>query len=198
MTPLRKRELLKEVYLHRPVLFSILRNDGMYIFTCIYIYIYIWYIYMYRYKYTGERCCWKCPCKLLSCFVCFACCQDGAKVCIYINICIYVLVNYWVVLYASLVVKMGLRYITLPFTLYICIYKYVYIYVYKYVYIYTYLCIYVLVNYWVVLYASLVVKVGRRYIRTYMNVYWVNCITVWNTSYYTSFMIQVSRVNVSS
>jgi hypothetical protein len=55
MTPLKKREALKAMYLHRPVLFSILRNDG-------------------------ERCCFKCPCKLLSSFVCCACCQDGAKV----------------------------------------------------------------------------------------------------------------------
>lgn len=55
MPPLNKRAAVKEIYLNRPVLFSILRNDG-------------------------QRCCFKCPCKILSCCVCCACCQDGAKI----------------------------------------------------------------------------------------------------------------------
>jgi hypothetical protein len=43
---------MREFYQRNPVLFSIVRNDG-------------------------QRCCCKMPCKWLSTFVCFSCCQDG-------------------------------------------------------------------------------------------------------------------------
>lgn len=50
-----KSEALKNLYKNQPVLFSMLRNDG-------------------------QRCCAKMPCKWLSTFVCFECCQDGMSV----------------------------------------------------------------------------------------------------------------------
>lgn len=45
----------REQYNKFPVLFTMVRDDGM-------------------------RCCYKCPCKWLNTFVCFGCCQDGMKV----------------------------------------------------------------------------------------------------------------------
>ena len=46
---------LRDVYRRYPVLFTMVRDDGM-------------------------RCCCKTPCKWLNTFVCFGCCQDGMKV----------------------------------------------------------------------------------------------------------------------
>ncbi len=51
----RKAQALRELYMQQPVLFSMVRNDGM-------------------------RCCCKCPCKWLDTVVCFKCCQDGVNV----------------------------------------------------------------------------------------------------------------------
>mmetsp|Transcript_25650 Transcript_25650/g.35252 ORF Transcript_25650/g.35252 Transcript_25650/m.35252 type:complete len:224 (-) Transcript_25650:565-1236(-) len=50
-----KWKYMREFYQKRPVLFSILRDDGM-------------------------RCCYKCPFKWLNTFVCFNCCRDGMHV----------------------------------------------------------------------------------------------------------------------
>jgi hypothetical protein len=52
----RDRQLtVQNMYKQSPVLMSMVRNDG-------------------------QRCCAKCPCKLLSSFVCFECCQDGMHI----------------------------------------------------------------------------------------------------------------------
>lgn len=51
----RKALYMRDFYKSYPVLFTILRDDGM-------------------------RCCYKCPCKWLNTFVCFSCCQDGMRV----------------------------------------------------------------------------------------------------------------------
>ena len=51
----RKQEFMRDFYKRQDVLFTILREDGM-------------------------RCCYKCPCKWLSTFVCFNCCRDGVHI----------------------------------------------------------------------------------------------------------------------
>ena len=50
-----KEEAIQNLYKKAPALISIVRDDGM-------------------------RCCYKFPCKCLSTFVCFSCCQDGAHI----------------------------------------------------------------------------------------------------------------------
>lgn len=55
LTAGRKQQRMKKYYRNSPPLISILRNDG-------------------------QRCCAKLPCKWLSTFVCFACCQDGMTI----------------------------------------------------------------------------------------------------------------------
>eukprot|EP01038_Epipyxis_sp_PR26KG_P016529 gene16529-22562_t len=47
-----QQQYMRNFYMSQPVLMSMVRDDG-------------------------ERCCWKCPCKLLSSFVCFDFCKDG-------------------------------------------------------------------------------------------------------------------------
>lgn len=54
-TAAEKSKKAKEIYMAQPPLMSIVRNDG-------------------------QRCCCKCPCKLLSTCVCMGCCEDGAGV----------------------------------------------------------------------------------------------------------------------
>eukprot|EP01041_Mallomonas_annulata_P005769 gene5769-11660_t len=51
----RKAEFMKNAYKAQPVLFSMVRDDG-------------------------QRCCYKCPCKVLSTFVCCDCCTDGMHI----------------------------------------------------------------------------------------------------------------------
>lgn len=53
--PAKRGEYLKNFYKSSPVLFTMQRDDG-------------------------QRCCCKCPCKWLSTFVCFGCCEDGMHV----------------------------------------------------------------------------------------------------------------------
>jgi len=55
MSPLHKSKAMKELYQHYPPLMTFLRHGGM-------------------------RCCYKCPCKWLSTFVCASFCADGADV----------------------------------------------------------------------------------------------------------------------
>ncbi len=55
LNPFDRANFMKNSYKNSPVLFTIVRNDG-------------------------QRCCCKCPFKLLNSFVCCGCCQDGAKV----------------------------------------------------------------------------------------------------------------------
>jgi hypothetical protein len=50
-----RRQFVRNMYRQRPVLFSIVRDDG-------------------------QRCCCKVPCKVLNTFVFCGCCQDGAAV----------------------------------------------------------------------------------------------------------------------
>ena len=50
----KRQQTLADLYKQAPVLFTIVRNDG-------------------------QRCC-ALPCKWLSTFVCFSCCQDGVKI----------------------------------------------------------------------------------------------------------------------
>jgi len=47
-----RQQYLRDYYRNQPVLMSMVRDDGL-------------------------RCCYKCPCKMLGCFVCAQCCQDG-------------------------------------------------------------------------------------------------------------------------
>ena len=54
-TKQRKADYMTESYKRQPVLFTMVRDDGM-------------------------RCCYKCPCKCLNTFVCFSCCQDGLHI----------------------------------------------------------------------------------------------------------------------
>ena len=54
-TGAQQQQHMRDMYKNSPVLFTVLRKDG-------------------------ERCCCKCPCKLLSCCVCCAFCQDGVSV----------------------------------------------------------------------------------------------------------------------
>jgi len=51
----RKQEFMRNMYMRNPVLFTIIRDDGV-------------------------RCCYKWPCKCLSCFVCCNSCADGAHI----------------------------------------------------------------------------------------------------------------------
>lgn len=51
----QRQKMLRDIYYHQPVLMSMVRDDG-------------------------QRCCYKCPCKLLSTFVCFNFCRDGMHV----------------------------------------------------------------------------------------------------------------------
>jgi hypothetical protein len=53
--PVSQQNYLANLYLQQPVLFTIVRNDGI-------------------------RCCFKCPCKMLTCPVLCSCCQDGVHV----------------------------------------------------------------------------------------------------------------------
>jgi hypothetical protein len=55
LTGTQRTQAEQQLYKNSPVLMSVVRDDGM-------------------------RCCYKCPCKCLSTFVCFECCQDGAHV----------------------------------------------------------------------------------------------------------------------
>jgi hypothetical protein len=50
-----RQRLVDDLYKNQPVLMTMLRDDG-------------------------QRCCCKMPCKMLSSFVCFGCCQDGMHV----------------------------------------------------------------------------------------------------------------------
>lgn len=53
--PEERQQMMIDVYKHYPVLVSAVRDDG-------------------------QRCCFKCPCKWLSTFVCCQCCMDGMHV----------------------------------------------------------------------------------------------------------------------
>ena len=50
-----KQAAMRKLYMNNPVLLSMVRDDGM-------------------------RCCYKCPCKWYSTFVCFDCCRDGMHI----------------------------------------------------------------------------------------------------------------------
>jgi hypothetical protein len=121
MTPIQQSIAVKRIYLERPVLFSILRDDG-------------------------QRCCFKCPGKCLSICVCFACCQDGAHVYRdgiedpggeykgrpYI-------VKPENLIGSILQVFILLLYIYIYVCMYICIYIYMYIFIFIYMYIHIFI-----------------------------------------------------------
>jgi len=54
-TGIERQQKLRDMYMANPPMVTMVRDDGL-------------------------RCCFKCPCKLLSCFVCAKCCQDGMHV----------------------------------------------------------------------------------------------------------------------